>query len=120
MVLIRGFSEVNTSFALPPDNGDDSVFCDSDGTNGRKPNYNMRRLVDQPANQENERDVSHAHIEDLASKSQEKAGNHTSTYWEKLHPLELLIRLFPTQRRSSLELILKGYHGEVLRAIECV
>ena len=55
--LKRGFSEVDTSFPSPPDVdiGDDSVFYDSDGTNGGKPNDNMRGLVDQPANQENER-----------------------------------------------------------------
>ena len=102
---------MDNSFPSPPD---------SDGTNGGEPNDNMQWLVDQPANKENERDVSHAHIEDLASKSQEKAGNQTSTYWEKLHPLELLIRLFPTQRRDVLELISKGCHGEALRATECV
>ena len=73
--------------------------------------------INQPIKKTN---VSHAYIEDLASKSQEKAGNQTSAYCEKLHPLELLIRLFPTQRRDVLALILKGCHGEVLRTIECV
>ena len=42
-----------TSFPSPPDIEDDSVFYDSDGTNGGEPNDNMRGLV----NQENERDV---------------------------------------------------------------
>ena len=118
--LKRGFSEVDTSFPSPPDVGDDSVFYDSDGTNSREPSDNTRGLADQPANQENERHVSHSHVEDLASKNQEIAGYQTSTYRGKLHPLELLIRLFPTQRRGVLELILKGCHGELLRAIECI
>ena len=41
--------------------------------------------TDQPASQENERDISHAHSEDLANKNQENAGNQTSTYRGKLH-----------------------------------
>ena len=41
--------------------------------------------TDQSANQENERDISHAHFEDLASKNQENAGNETSKYRGKLH-----------------------------------
>ena len=57
---------------------------------------------------------------DLVSKNQENAGSQTSTYRGKLHPFELLIRLFPTQRRGVLELILKGCHGGVLRSIKCV
>lgn len=35
-------------------------------------------------------------------------------------PLELLSRLFPTQKRSVMELILKGCHRNTLRAIECI
>ena len=47
--------------------------------------------TDQPANQKNERDISHAHSEGLASKNR-----------EKLYPRELLIWLFPTQRHGVL------------------
>lgn len=38
----------------------------------------------------------------------------------RVPPLQLLSRLFPTQKQSVLELILKGCHGNVLQAIECV
>ena len=38
----------------------------------------------------------------------------------RVPPLELLSRLFPTQKKSVMELILKGCHGDLLRAIECV
>ena len=70
--------------------------------------------INQPIKKTNETFPMHAHTEDLASKNQENARNQTST------SRELLIRLFPTQRRGVLELIFKGCHGEVLRAIEFV
>ena len=76
--------------------------------------------INQPIKKTNETFPMHAHTEDLASKSQENARNQTSTSRGKLHPRELLIRLFPTQRRGALKLIFKGCHGEVLGAIEFV
>ena len=76
--------------------------------------------INQPIKKTNETFPIHAHTEDLAIKNQENARNQTSTFLGKLHPRELLIRLFPKQRLGVLELIFKSCHGEVLRATEFV
>lgn len=118
VALKRGFSEVESSFPSPPEAGDDSVFYDSDGTNGES--NDIIQDFKQPVNDIKEREISRASTDDSANDPLESPGNQASSYRGKLHPLDLLTRLFPTQKRCVLELILKGCHGDVLRAIECV
>ena len=106
------------SYPSPPEEGDDSVFYDSDVTNGEA--NNDIRGFQQSANDDKEREVSRDSTDDSTNEHLESPGNQASNYRRKLHPLDLPIRLIPTQKQSVLELILKGCHGDVLRAIECV
>lgn len=51
--------------------------------------------------------AGHAHYED----------SHRRT---KLTPMELLCRLFPTQKRGVIQLIYKGCNNDLIKTIECV
>ena len=116
--LKRSFSQVESSFPSPPEAGDDNVFYDSDGTNGES-NGDIGEF-EQPTNQDKQKEAFRSCSDDEGKEHLESPGNQVSNYRGKLPPLELLTRLFPTQRRGVLELILKGCHGDVLRVIECV
>ena len=113
----RKFSEVESSYPSPPAAGDDSVFYDSDETIGET---NGGQIYQQSVDQDKQRNVSRASVDEPTDEQLESPGNHIPSYRARLHPLDLLTRLFPTQKRSVLELILKGYHGDVFRVIECV
>ena len=116
--LKRSFSQVESSFPSPPEAGDDNVFYDSDGTNGES-NGDIGEF-EQPTNQDKQKEAFRSGSDDEGKEHLESPGNQVSDYRGKLPPLELLTRLFPTQKRGVLELILKGCHGDVLRVIECV
>ena len=99
---------MESSYPSPPEAGDDSVFYDSDDTNGETNDY--IREYKEPANHPTERALTHT--DDSTNENLRSPGNQNQSYQGRLHPLELLTRLFPTQKRSVLELIWKGCHGD--------
>ena len=79
------------SYPSPPEEGDDSVFYDSDG----EANNDIREFQ-QSANDDKEREVSRDSTDDSTNEHLESPGNQASNYRRKLHPLDLPIRLIPT------------------------
>ncbi|XP_032225264.2 doublesex- and mab-3-related transcription factor A2 [Nematostella vectensis] len=107
--------DMEAQFPSPPEAGDDNVFYDSDvprSEHGRTNQGVPERCTNENGGSPTTRyDVSpsngfHQTAEQLVR--------------GRIPPIELLTRLFPTQKRSVLELIFKGCHGNTLQAIECI
>ena len=118
----RKLSDTDTSGEAFPEVGDDNVFFEDDS----------HKEDDLQASQD--RSPAHAPVESGDSARESLTSQNTcengvtsenGEYQLKpqstlIPPLELLSRLFPTQKRSIMDLIFKGCHGNILRAIECI
>jgi hypothetical protein len=122
--LKRRFSEKDSTFpSTPPDAADDNVFYDHEyeeaTTDGDHP---LRKRLHTEPDENGSSDSPTKVMTPSPNKGQEKCCENgpREISSHQIPPLELLSRLFPTQKRSVLELILKGCHGNLLQAIECI
>ena len=74
---------MESSYPSPPEAGDDSVFYDSDDTNGETNDY--IREYKEPANHPTERALTHT--DDSTNENLRSPGNQNQSYQGRLHPL---------------------------------
>lgn len=114
----RRFSE-DIAFQSPSDAAADDVFYEYEEarSNPLPPKRQHTLFQENDSNSSPDKDVIFP-----PSKSQDINCDETGAHKKgsRIPALELLSRLFPTQKQSVVELILKGCHGNVLQAIECV